>query len=107
MKYYKTNNGIRAIGELTDLDGDQSKLVQKDWIEISYDEMMTITNPPKTDEEMEKERIQNIYSQIDILESKTYRPLREQLVGTEEEKLEASIILSNLNEQIKELRSQL
>ena len=45
MKYYKTQNGIRAIGEKGDNSGldDQSKLIQKDWIEISYNEMMTIT----------------------------------------------------------------
>ena len=52
MKYYKINNEIRAIGEKGDIDGDQSKLIQKDWIEISYDEMMEITNPPKTQEEL-------------------------------------------------------
>lgn len=73
--------------------------------EIEIEEEIEIYQP--TEEEMEKERVQNIYSQIYILESKTYRPLREQLVGTEEEKLEASIILSELNEQIKDLRSQL
>lgn len=69
----------------------------------------TFINPifKKTPEEIENERKQNIYSQISILESKTYRPLREQLVGTEEEKLKASTILGELDEQIKALRSQL
>ena len=61
----------------------------------------------RTAEEIEEERKQNIYSQISILESKTYRPLREQLVGTEEEKLQASTILGEIDEQIKALRSQL
>lgn len=60
MKYYKTQNGIRAIGEKGDLDGDQSKLVQKDWVEISYDEMMEITNLPKTQKELEEIRIDTI-----------------------------------------------
>lgn len=60
MKYYKTNNGIRAIGEKGDIDGDQSKLVQKDWIEITYDEMMKITNPPKTAKEIEEIRVNEI-----------------------------------------------
>lgn len=60
MKYYKTQNGIRAIGEKGDIDGDQSKLVQKDWIEISYQEMLEITNPPKTQEELEQIRIDAI-----------------------------------------------
>ena len=60
MKYYKTNNGIRAIGEKGDIDGDQSKLVQKDWVEISYDEMMDITNPPKTAKELEEIRVNDI-----------------------------------------------
>ena len=60
MKYYKTQNGIRAIGEKGDIDGDQSKLVQKDWVEISYDEMIEITNPHKTSEELEQIRIDDI-----------------------------------------------
>lgn len=57
--------------------------------------------------QLENERKQNIYSQIVALEAKTYRPLREQLVGTEEEKLNASIILGEFDEQIKNLRGQL
>ena len=61
----------------------------------------------RTPEEIEQEKKQNIYSQISILEEKTYRPLREQLVGTEEEKLKASTILGEIDKQIKALRSQL
>ena len=62
MKYYKTNNGKRAIGEKGDNSGlgDQSKLVQKDWVEISYDEMLAITNPPKSTEEIEEIRVNEI-----------------------------------------------
>lgn len=61
----------------------------------------------RTPEEIEEQRKRDILSQIDILEAKTYRPLREMQVGTEEEMLQASIILGDLNEQIKALRSQL
>lgn len=71
---------------------------------ITFEDVPIIARTP---EEIEKERKQNIYFQISILESKTYRPLREQLVGTEEEKLQASTILGELDEQIKALRSQL
>lgn len=55
MKYYKTINGIRAICEKGDIDGDQSSLVQKDWVEITKDEMLAITNPPKTPEQIAEE----------------------------------------------------
>lgn len=57
MKYYKTQNEIRAIGQEGDIDGDQSKLVQKDWIEISYEEMMKITNPLKEPEQIKVKTI--------------------------------------------------
>ena len=57
MKYYKTQNEIRAIGQEGDIDGDQSKLVQKDWIEISYEEMMEITNPLKEPEQIKVKTI--------------------------------------------------
>ncbi len=57
MKYYKTQNEIRAIGQEGDIDGDQSKLVQKNWIEISYEEMMKITNPLKEPEQIKVKTI--------------------------------------------------
>ena len=60
MKYYKTQNGIRAIGEKGDIDGDQSKLVQKDWILMTYEEVEAFLNPHKTEEELEKIRIDEI-----------------------------------------------
>lgn len=78
MKYYKTQNGIRAIGEKGDIDGVQSKLVQKDWIEISYDEMMEIINPAKSEEVLEQERIDAINQKAnEIIEAKY--PLYKQL----------------------------
>lgn len=58
-------------------------------------------------EKIEEQRKRDILSQIDTLEAKTYRPLREMQVGTEEEMLQASIILGELDEQIKTLRGQL
>lgn len=71
MKYYKTQNGIRAIGEKGGIDGDQSKLVQDDWIEISCDEMMAITNPPKSTEEIEEIRVNAINQKAnEIIEAK-------------------------------------
>ncbi|MFW3412293.1 hypothetical protein ACN9J3_06125 [Aliarcobacter butzleri] len=73
-----------------------------------FDIWDNILNKWVCDEKLkEEERKQNIQSQIDILEAKTYRPLREMQVGTEEEMLQASIILGELNEQIKTLRNQL
>lgn len=42
MKYYKTSdNEIRAIGEKGDIDGDQSHLVQSDWVELPKGEFVT------------------------------------------------------------------
>ncbi len=57
MKYYKTQNEIIAIGQEGDIDGDQSELVQKDWIEISYEEMIKITNPLKEPEQIKVKTI--------------------------------------------------
>ena len=54
MKYFKTNNEIRAIEK------GQEFLIQNDWIEITEDEAILIANPPKTPEEIEVERIQSI-----------------------------------------------
>lgn len=55
MKYFKdTNSEIFGIG-----DG-QDELIQEGWIEISKEEMLAITNPPKTPEEIEAIRIQSI-----------------------------------------------
>lgn len=71
MKHYKTNNGIMAIGEKGDIDGDQTHLVQEDWVEITKEEMLAITNPPKTEEELEAIRIGTINQKAgEIIESK-------------------------------------
>ena len=91
MKYYKTQNGIRAIGEKGDIDGDQSKLVQKDWIEISYDEMLAITNPPKTAEELLQEQI-NEYKQY---LTNTDHKFLNGYVQKEDEDLEAIAVTRN------------
>jgi hypothetical protein len=47
MKYYNTNNGIRAIGEIGDIDGDQSHLVKPSWTEITEAEKYELTKPPE------------------------------------------------------------
>lgn len=54
MKYYKTQNGIRAIGEKNDNSGlgDQTHLVQDDWALMTDEEVDSFLNPPKTDEEI-------------------------------------------------------
>lgn len=62
MKYYKTKeNKIRAIGEKTDIDGDQSFLVQDDWVEVTKEEAEAIANPviEKTYEELLQECLNN------------------------------------------------
>ena len=102
MKYY-INKNKEIFG--FELDGSQDYLITENMKPISLEEIEELKKP--TAEQLEKERKENIYSQIVILEAKTYRPLREQLVGTEEEKVKASTILSELDEQIKTLRSQL
>ena len=51
MKHYKVNNEIRAIGQ------GQEFLVQADWIELSDEELHTLLNPPKTEEQILAEKI--------------------------------------------------
>ena len=49
MKYYKLENStVRAIGEESDIDGDQSFLVEDSWILMSKEEVEAHINPPKT-----------------------------------------------------------
>lgn len=62
MKYYKTNYGIRAIGEKDDGSGlgDQTDLVQDDWILMTNEEVEAFLNPHKTEEELEEIRIDEI-----------------------------------------------
>ena len=64
MKYYKTNTDIRAIE-----DG-QEFLVQEDWIEITEEEMLAITNPPKTEEEILAEQVQEYKLFLDKTDKK-------------------------------------
>ena len=51
MKYYLTNNEIRAIEE------GQEFLVQSDWVLLSDEELHARLNPPKTDEQILAERV--------------------------------------------------
>lgn len=122
MKYYidyeKTTGKILGFLNSNTVSQKQGEIIEVDFLKhneamafnkiiidgknISFDKVDW-----RTPKEIEEQRKQNIQSQIDILESKTYRPLREMQVGTEEEMLQASIILGELNEQIKVLRGQL
>ena len=116
MLYQNKNNEVRQYTEIDKING----FIPKDFKQLTEAQLKAYNNKPdfgvwngnewidaRTPEEIEEQRKQNIQSQIDILESKTYRPLREMQVGTEEEMLQASIILGELNEQIKVLRGQL
>lgn len=60
MKYYKTKTEIRAI------DSDQEFLVEKDWVEITIEEVMEITNPPLSAEEIKQGEIAKWKSERDI-----------------------------------------
>lgn len=65
MKYYKTLTEIMAIDE------NQEELVQKDWIEITFEEVMEITNPPLSEKEIEAKRISSINLKAgEIIEAK-------------------------------------
>ena len=65
MKYYKTKlNEIRAI------DKGQDFLIQEDWIEITNEEMLAITNPPKTDEQILAEQVQEYKIFLDKTDKK-------------------------------------
>lgn len=57
MKYYKLLDGsVRAIGELGDIDGNQSFLVQPDWVLMTAEEYEAFINPPKTPEQIQAEK---------------------------------------------------
>ena len=64
MKYYKTNTDIKAIEQ------GQEFLIQEDWIEISEEEMLVITNPPKTDEQILAEQVQEYKLFLDKTDKK-------------------------------------
>lgn len=52
MKHYKVNNEIRAIEQ------GQEFLVQADWIELSDEELHGLLNPPKTEEQINAQKVQ-------------------------------------------------
>lgn len=54
MKYFKVDNEIMAIDE------GQEFLIKPEWLEITEEEAMLITNPPKTQEELEADRIASV-----------------------------------------------
>ena len=64
MKYYKTKTDIRAI------EVSQEFLIQDDWIEITKEEMLAITNPPKTDEQILAEQVQEYKLFLDKTDKK-------------------------------------
>ena len=64
MKYYKTKTDIRAI------EVSQEFLIQDDWIEITKEEMLAITNPPKTDEQIIAEQVQEYKLFLDKTDKK-------------------------------------
>lgn len=64
MKYYKTNTDIRAI------EYGQEFLIQEDWVEITKEEMLAITNPPKTDEQIIAEQVQEYKLFLDKTDKK-------------------------------------
>lgn len=66
MKYFKVGTEIRAIEEC------QEFLIQDDWLEISLEEMMDITNPPLTDEQIEVQRISSIKAKAEQLITAKY-----------------------------------
>lgn len=116
MLYQNKNNEVMQFTEIDKING----FIPSEFKPLTESQLVAYNNKPdfgawngnkwidtRTPEEIEEQRKQNIQSQIDILEAKTYRPLREMQVGTEEEMLQASIILGELNEQIKILRGQL
>ena len=53
MKYYKTNNGIIAIGKKDDNSGlgDKTHLVQDDWVLMTDEEVEAFLNPPISEDE--------------------------------------------------------
>lgn len=64
MKYYKINNEIRAI------ESGQEFLIQEDWIEVTEDEALAITNPPKTAEQILAEQVQEYKLFLDKTDKK-------------------------------------
>ena len=64
MKYYKQPNGvITSIGEKTDVIGDQSSLVKKDWTLLTELEYFAIINAPKTVNELQTAKISELYGE--------------------------------------------
>ena len=68
MKHYiDTNNQIHGIGEASDIDGDQSFLVQDSWTLLTDEEFQAIVNPPLTEAETLEKAQQDITSAIQTM----------------------------------------
>lgn len=69
MKLYKDKNGkIFGVGEESDLGGDQSFLIQKDWKLMTAEEIELHVNPPKTQVQLVDEWKSNRQSLVDAIE---------------------------------------
>lgn len=55
MKYYQVNDIVHCVGEVGDLDGDQSFLVQYGWVLMTDEEIALHLNPHKTAEQIQAE----------------------------------------------------
>ena len=64
MRHYKTSTEIRAIE-----DG-QEHLVQADWILLTDEELQAIINPPKTEEQILAEQVQEAKAFLDRTDKK-------------------------------------
>lgn len=101
MKYYKTDNEIMAI------DKGQEFLVKPEWLEITEEEAMLITNPPKTEEQLEAERVQTIKAkagEIILTKYPSYKQTNAQLgIYGEEYLSEMKIFIADIIKQSSEL----
>lgn len=69
MKYYKDTNGeIWAIGEETNIDGNQSFLVQEYWVLMTTEEIEAHINPPKTEEQIDDEKKSTLLAYWETIE---------------------------------------
>ena len=108
MRHYRDTNGdVYGIGEEGDIEGDQSSLVQPTWVLMTDEEFELFKNPPKTPEQIKEEHNAPILAQIQILEAKQARPIREAFSADEVIKEQAMKYLKQYNDQIIALRGQL
>lgn len=69
MKHYRdTDGGVWGIGEEGDIDGDQSSLINPDWVLMTLEEYELFIHPPKTEEQLDDQKKSSLLAYWETIE---------------------------------------